>query len=523
MPNALPRRLSAAAFTFTASADLDRRRISGTLLPYGVQGATSWGPVQVQAGAVTIPDRVLFLIGHDDDRPVGLLAEHDDGPDALVGSFTVAATPNGDTALLEAAEGIRAGLSVGLDVHDYTTGKDGVVTITAATLRETSLVTFAAFPGAAVETVAASETSDPAPGTDATPDREDPTVDTTTTPPVAEATDTPDAAPLTASVPAPRATVRDPFPYGPTVQASFFRDLVTASEGDRDAAERVRRAQVMLTAAQDTTDVAEVIPPGYRPDLYVGQLGVTRPVVDAFARYTITDATPFRVPVFGSASGLMADHVEGTNPTDGSVTFDEVVVTPKAVSGRHRASREMLDASNPSVDAIIMAAIREEYAAEAEAYVAAAFIAGATAGTAVAEATATAGVVANLVAYQVARKQGAGFLLAGTDLFPALALEVDGAGRPMNPYRGATNADGGMSAGAQAIDVAGLASPLAWSIAGGLLGTRNDAATWESGLRMWRWEEKDGPANIEFAAFGYIAAEVLRPAGVVKFSVTPTP
>ena len=42
--------------------------------------------------------------------------------------------------------------------------------------------------------------------------------------------------------------------------------------------------------------------------------------------------------------------------------------------------------------------------------------------------------------------------------------------------------------------------------------------TFESGLRMWRWEEKSGPANIQIAAFGYIVCAVLRATGLLKFA-----
>jgi len=79
----------------------------------------------------------------------------------------------------------------------------------------------------------------------------------------------------------------------------------------------------------------------------------------------------------------MSDHTENTNPSTGSIAFDEQLVTPVSKSGKYEASREMIEASNPAVDAIIMNAIREEYALDTEAYAITTFLAGATAGTVV--------------------------------------------------------------------------------------------------------------------------------------------
>lgn len=109
--------LIAAPATVTAS-DLDARTLAGIALPYGVPGSTSAGMVQVDAGAVTIPAdlrRVKLFTEHGRETPIGYTLTADDGTEALNMSFRVAATPAGDTALLEASEGVRDALSVELD------------------------------------------------------------------------------------------------------------------------------------------------------------------------------------------------------------------------------------------------------------------------------------------------------------------------------------------------------------------------------------------------------------------------
>jgi ATP-dependent Clp endopeptidase proteolytic subunit ClpP len=322
----------------------------------------------------------------------------------------------------------------------------------------------------------------------------------------------------------PRARVQDPFPYRETVRdergmhASFFRDMLNAKH-DRDAAERFNVAQTMIQNAGVQTDVDEIIPTTYRPDMYVAQLTSLRTLIDSFSKQPIDGPNPIRVPKFSSASGLMADHVEGTNPSDGTFVTTEAVITPVAKSGKYTGSRELFEGATPAVDALIMAAIAEEYATETEAYAATTFLAGATAGTVVDISNGvTMQVVQRMITFQTTRKRAADVFRAGTTLFPELAIQVDTAGRPLNPYIGATNAPGTTGAKVLSLNVGGYETPLTSSLTDGLLGVSSDAVTFESGLRMWRWEEKSGPANIEIAAFGYIVCAVLRAAGLLKFA-----
>lgn len=509
------------ATSMVTAADSARRTIGGRVVTYGEAGHTSAGPTVFAEGSIEFAlDDVVLRLEHDRTRPIGRALELSATPEGLDGVFRIAGTRSGDDALVEAAEGLRAGFSVGVEVtaHDYV---DGVLVVTAARLEEVSLVTHPAIASAQVATVAASEEpTDPEPATEPdgepTPEQEENTVDESTAPAVVEAT---------ASVPQPPARVQDAFPYGPTVEASFFRDLFN-SRNDVEASRRASRASAMLEAAQKSSDVAEVIPPGYRPDLYEAQINAPTPVTSAFRNLPISDATPFKVPVFGSAAGLSGNHVEGTNPTDGTINFDEVVVTPKAVSGRYNASREMLDAANPSLDAIIMSAMLEEYATDLEAYVVAQLLGagGASAGAAITEAAATNDLIAALIAFDDARKAGADRVLVSPTLFGVLALEEDQSGRKLNPYLGPVNADGSLGSGAQSLSVVGQAVAKAWAITtvGAITAKATDATVFTSGVRTWRWEEKGGPANIEFAHFGYAACAVTRPAGVIKHAYTPT-
>ena len=505
----------------TASAS--SRTIAGRIVTFGEVGPTSAGPTRFTPGSIRHDTMPVLNTEHDRTRPIGRaveLSETDQGIDAV---FKIVATNAGNDALIEAAEGLRAGFSVGVDVtdHDYV---DGVLVVTGSVLDHVAHTTSPAIRSALVADVAASET-EPEP---------EPTPDTTVVPEPTEpeeipVADTTEPAVVEAAAPAfvPKATVQDAFPYRPGVQASFFRDLYNARHDD-DAAGRVRVAQAMLTAAnggETTSDVSQIIPPGYRPDLYVGQIAQPTPFVSAFANLPISDATPFKIPTFSASSGLTADHVEDTNPGNGTITFDEITVTPKAVSGGYLASREMLDAANPNLDALILSAIREDHSRKMESYVAGIVCDGGATAGAIAEATCVADLVAIIAGFPEDRFAPADRILVSPEVFQFLAAAVDGDDRPLLPYMSPSNASGSFGAGMASLMVAGLQVVNAWALtaaaADAVVAKASDALVFSSGLSTWRWEEVHGPASIQFAAFGYAAAVVTREAGVQVSGYTP--
>lgn len=143
----------------TASVDEQRRTITGVIVPGGgVIGSTSAGPTRFRAGAISWhPElrRIKLLREHQKGESLGYateLAWQADG--SLVGTFYVPPTPEGDRALMEAREGIRDGLSVGLGSITAARDADGVLDVTASTLREVSTVSVPAFDDSRVSVVA---------------------------------------------------------------------------------------------------------------------------------------------------------------------------------------------------------------------------------------------------------------------------------------------------------------------------------------------------------------------------------
>jgi hypothetical protein len=152
-------RLALYAPAPAVTADLATRNLAGVALPYGVEGHTSAGTVTVDPGALTIAadlKRVKLFRDHGRAAPVGYATAADDAPDALTMTFRAAATPDGDTALLEAAEGVRDALSVELDDVVIKAGH-----VTAATLSAVALVAIPAFADARLVVAADTETEGP--------------------------------------------------------------------------------------------------------------------------------------------------------------------------------------------------------------------------------------------------------------------------------------------------------------------------------------------------------------------------
>jgi len=339
----------------------------------------------------------------------------------------------------------------------------------------------------------------------------------------------------------------DSHPRGQSMVRDFWR---ANTERDHDAVERLRKFQEqqrdmvsllqrMPSEARATFDLAtttqgQVIPPGYRPDLFVNELRRNRPIVSKMSRGTITDATPFTVPRFVSSTTATADHVEGVNPGEGSMSLDALTVSPGAVSGRFDLTREIVDASNPAIDAIALATMRESYNRQTEqkAYAELNINANVAVSTdadlsdlggatpAVARRKAVQDLRDLLAKYPFTRFSSPTGAIMGQLITTAMANAVGTDERPLLPSVGAANTVGVGNALDQGWFVDGLAFTPAWAMTQAvgdevaLIVNNNDVWAWESPLLTFRFEEKQGPAIIELALFAYFSTKVLRPAGI---------
>lgn len=328
---------------------------------------------------------------------------------------------------------------------------------------------------------------------------------------------------------------------------SLLRDVwYSQKEHDEEALERLRKFQAQqvhmhktaeqrlefanpqsvgpVAFTQDTTSAADVIPPGYRPDLFVPLLAQDRPLANLLSRGTISNATPFTVPQFGTIStDLTGDHTEGSAPTEGAFSLSSATVTPVAVSGKQAVSREIIDSSNPGIDQIVLAALREDYARQTEQKVYTELDgAGATSGDTFAAATATQDIRDEMDTYVFTRFASPTGGAVSSTASAAISADADSAGRPLIPFVGPQNAFGQGSSAAGGWMIDGVTFAKAWAMTGGtgnaevLIVNRADAYVWESPTLTFRFDEKIGPQQIEFALFGYFAVKILRGVGIVK-------
>jgi HK97 family phage prohead protease len=586
--------------------DTSRRTITGLLLPWGKvanNGFAKWRFTEESVSWSEV-NRIKLNLDHDSSSAslVGVATRLQSGSRGLMGTFKVGRGPEGDRALEKAEDGILDGFSVEVDFEDFDSWQpdptdESVRLVRQSTLRGVALTGTPAFDDARLTSVKASRDSNqkghPMTATagkgqpDAAFDFDgymsglaDKITDSHKQLTEGLAASLGDS--FSAGMKAALETINDPQGDGPQpVRAarytvtreepvyrfdglgnSLVRDAwYSCRERDSDATERLRKYRMQTEdvaklannrissaqfSPQSTSTASQVVPPGYRPDLYVPQLQQGRPMVSAASQGTISNATPFVVPVFGSATSATADHVEGTNPSDGTLTFTTKTVTPGAVSGRLVLTREIVDSSNPAIDAIAIAAMNESYARQTEAKVytllngangAAGTItsglvpSGAQAATYVGS-TGTppaliAGIRARLAAYPFNRFASPTISLMGQNATTILATSVDTTGRPIFPSIGATNTSGIGNAVTQGWNVDGLAFIPAWAVTGVAAGdtqiftlNRADLWVWESPLLTFRFEEKQGPANIELNVFGYFATHLLRPVGLSGIRIT---
>lgn len=148
------------------SASVENRTIEGLAVPWNDPGkpmgsggfrgrGLAFLPGSLDRSLKARASKVRLLVQHDPGRPVGRLVDWASTERGLTTSWKVASTPAGDLALTEASEGIRDGLSVGVDVLTYEQ-TDDVVNVVEAKLIEVSLVTLPAYDVARVSYVAAS-------------------------------------------------------------------------------------------------------------------------------------------------------------------------------------------------------------------------------------------------------------------------------------------------------------------------------------------------------------------------------
>jgi HK97 family phage prohead protease len=109
-----------------------------------------------ERGSITYAEAtdIKLLMQHQADKPVGRAISFSDSTEGVYGSFKLSSSTRGQDALVLAQENLVSGLSVGVDVTASKPMGDYLL-VTAAVLKEVSLVESAAFSSASVTDIAA--------------------------------------------------------------------------------------------------------------------------------------------------------------------------------------------------------------------------------------------------------------------------------------------------------------------------------------------------------------------------------
>jgi hypothetical protein len=524
----------ADTYTFAAedgiqfSVDQETRVISGLIVPFGVN------PIDGRAVSFKKGDigwssykAVKLNLDHDSKTSFGYGLTLAEGEKGIEGSFKVADGPRGDEALALAASGVYDGLSVNLYKPE---GKEKFH------LTHVALTAEPAFDQARVNRIAASAASNKEGAHvmgDNTETAEAPQDFSAVTNAISEGFASLNLPPREV-VPAGNVQVKEELPYrfdGGKAAHSFSQDI-------RDAymshdAEAMTRLNGFLDDAWEafavtTTNTGSLNPTKNRPELYVPNLQYSRPLWDLVTNGTVDDVTPFTVPKFSSASGLVGAHTQGTEPTPGSFAATSQTITPTPLSGKIEINREVWDqGGSPQADQIIWAEMLGGYFEAIEARIATTLAAVSTTEVNLAGAVdeSLVDAVQNMLVNLQFVRGGNRFTALALDgmLFPALVNASDTTGRKLLPVLGATNAQGQVSAGFDGVQIGNLTGRAAWALGStnaskSYLFVPSSVYAWASAPKKFVFEYQ--VKSIDMAIWGYAATAVTRDSDVKPLDYT---
>jgi HK97 family phage prohead protease len=345
--------------TLTA-ADSNKRTISGKIVSWDELGMTSAGATVFQKDSIDFSKPVKLLLEHDRTRPIGRLMDITADASGIEATFKVAATIAGDDSLLEAAEGLRDGFSVGVKINEWK-NVDGVLQIKSSSLQEVSLVTEPAIDSARVaEVIATAETENSeATATDEQPQEEKVSENISEAPIASEAVE---AAQTTPVVTANYVAYTKPRVNENVTAGQYVAAQIKAVQGDTDA-----RDLIAALAIGTVTENTGMVPPNYLRDV-IGVIDSSRPFIDSIERAPLpASGLKIYTPVLGQQAivGETAEGVEYASQ-DTAVSFQENNIVKFA--GANVINQEVLDRSDPSFLDLLIRELAASYAQKTDAY-----------------------------------------------------------------------------------------------------------------------------------------------------------
>ena len=497
----------------------ERREISGLIVPMGTGevGHTNLGGVVFEAGSIDVTDisKIKLLSQHDMKKPVGRMIAAEVRSEGIYAIFKLSRSTGGNDALIQAQEGLVSGLSVGAEVISSKPSRNGHIVVSAAKLKEVSLVTEPAFKSAQVLEIAAEEVI---PVEETQPESE---------PQVEETTQVEAPAVEAAAVEAARPTVAASHYVkertAPITSAQYLEASIKAAMGD-DSARRT------VLAADDTTSTNTGLTLPQHLNEFVTTTFTGRPAFEAVTRQALPAAgMSFTIPKLGTAP-TVADADENTTISTTGMTSTYDTVNVNKFAGRNVVSWELIDRSSPAFMDLLMTELRKSYEAATDAALIAAFTASGTQATGVA---ATAAGLQSYISTQAAaayKATGGNYankLVASTDQWAAITGYADSTGRALYSAQGPTyNASGAVVPTANMGSVLGTSLIVDHNIAvsgivdeSAFLVAPESAYVWESPTTQLRLNVLS-TGEVEIALYGYLAIGILKGgAGVRRFNL----
>jgi HK97 family phage prohead protease len=441
------------------AADTERRIVSGLIAPYNEVGNTSAGPVVFERGSISIPDatQIKLLAQHQQDKPVGRMISSSDSTEGVYGSFRLSMSSRGQDALTLAQENLVSGLSVGVDV---TASKpmDGYLLVTAAVLKEVSLVESAAFSSASVTDIAAARAALEA----ATSTKEKTTTISTTiveveteteseeavtTAPENTSEETPVDTPVeAATVEAARKIIRPSVldsqrvRHDITSMGAYTSRKVQAALGDEES-------KLFVTAADDFSSAGLGFnPTQYLRDVVSTQGNFGRPAFECVDRQAApTSGLTINRPKFTTYPTTTVE-AEGGAVSNTDAVSAYLTTTMQKYSGMQTLSIELTQYSDPGFMEAVTNELVNNYLKVTDAAVVAALTAGGTQATGVA--ATSAGIISYISTEAPLAYTGTSYFaknyLAGSSQWSLLLGATDSTGRPIysagNPMNNGGNA-----------------------------------------------------------------------------------
>ena len=498
----------------------DRREISGKIVPMGTGevGNTNLGAYVFETGSIEItdPSKIKLLSQHDMKKPIGRMTASEVREDGIYATFKLSRSQSGSDALIMASEGLVSGLSIGAEIIKSKPSRDGYTVVTAAKLKEVSLVTEPAFKSAQVLEIAAEEVI---------PVEENPTTESET--PVVEDTTPVEATPSVeaAAVEAARPTVSAMYYTTPRINLSneaFLENSIRASFGDENARQ-------YLAAASDTTttQVAGLVPTRQLTEVINGKTTATRATIDAISSGVLPDAgMKFQIPRVKAAPTVAVAAEKGAF-SDTQVEIEYLDVLVKKFAGMQLFDVEVLDRTSPAFFSELQSLMADAYSKATNAYAFDTIAAVATVdGTAVTlpwDGDEFSAFISRAAAsiYTNTFKFATGVVVSPTQWANIIALN-DTTKRPIFAAASPMNASGAVGPASLRGTLLGLDMYVDYTQTGEgdatIMVLNRDSFTWYESPRLQLRADKVGTGQIEVGYYGYGALAQKINAGGFRFN-----